>query len=95
EKGPISSIISRRHMYDARIDSNVKVADMISNGQWKWPNEWISLFPVLKEMRIPNINDDVQDRVMWLSEKNKVVNFSTSRVWNDVNEHGTKVDCYD
>ncbi|GJV22625.1 retrovirus-related pol polyprotein from transposon TNT 1-94 [Tanacetum coccineum] len=95
EKGPLSSIISRRHMYNAKIDSNVKVADMISNGQWKWPNEWISLFLVLKEMRIPNINDDVQDRVMWLTEKNKLVNFSTSRVWHDVNEHGTKVDWYD
>ncbi|GKF24404.1 hypothetical protein Tco_0076726, partial [Tanacetum coccineum] len=66
EKGPLSSIISRRHMYNARINSNVKVADMINNGQWKWLNEGISLFPVLNEIRIPIINEDVQDSVKWL-----------------------------
>ncbi|GJY87269.1 hypothetical protein Tco_0501897 [Tanacetum coccineum] len=34
--GPLSTVISRRDMYDARLDDDAKVADLIKNGQWEW-----------------------------------------------------------
>ncbi|GJW50193.1 RNA-directed DNA polymerase, eukaryota, reverse transcriptase zinc-binding domain protein [Tanacetum coccineum] len=38
--GPLSNIITRREIYDARFKDNDCVFDMIKNGRWRWPSEW-------------------------------------------------------
>ncbi|GJS14637.1 RNA-directed DNA polymerase, eukaryota, reverse transcriptase zinc-binding domain protein [Tanacetum coccineum] len=32
--------ITYRDLYDERLNSGLKVSDMIGNGEWKWPSDW-------------------------------------------------------
>ncbi|GKG63952.1 hypothetical protein Tco_0647319, partial [Tanacetum coccineum] len=36
----LSSVISKRDIYDVRFSNNAVVADMIKDGEWIWPKEW-------------------------------------------------------
>ncbi|GJY13067.1 RNA-directed DNA polymerase, eukaryota, reverse transcriptase zinc-binding domain protein [Tanacetum coccineum] len=40
----------RRDIYDARLDENAKVSDMISNNQWNWPNGWKEKYALLNNL---------------------------------------------
>ncbi|GJZ79978.1 hypothetical protein Tco_0644815 [Tanacetum coccineum] len=39
ELGPLFRFISNRSLYSARFSKDMVVADMVSNGDWKWPSE--------------------------------------------------------
>ena len=45
--GPISQYITHRDLYDARLDTGLKVSEMISNGCWNWPFEWYHKFSII------------------------------------------------
>ncbi|GKA01094.1 hypothetical protein Tco_0673759 [Tanacetum coccineum] len=34
-----------KNLYMPNADSNAKLCDMISNGEWKWPEIWINNYP--------------------------------------------------
>lgn len=93
--GPLSNVVTRRAVYSAGLQNNEKVANMIVNGQWQWPVEWLDQFPQLSQIEAPRLNDDTEDSVHWLSNKMKVVKFSISRVWKDLRETDVKVPWYD
>ncbi|GJV18773.1 RNA-directed DNA polymerase, eukaryota, reverse transcriptase zinc-binding domain protein [Tanacetum coccineum] len=93
--GPISSFISRRQMYNARIDCNINVAGMIENGQWRWTSEWYDQFQELKEIKVPTIDEHKQDSEMWLGNEQKVVKYSINRMRADVGNQGSQVDWHD
>ena len=39
--------ITSRDIYDARFSNDAKVADMIVNDKWIWPEDWWIKFPIL------------------------------------------------
>ena len=43
---------------------------MIDTGQWKWPDEWASQFPILST--IPILYNDIKDKAKWVSNDVKV-----------------------
>ncbi|GJW61438.1 hypothetical protein Tco_0110773 [Tanacetum coccineum] len=45
ERGPLRNIISRSSIYEANLQSQMKVAEIIHNGEWKWPSGWIDKYP--------------------------------------------------
>ncbi|GKA90278.1 hypothetical protein Tco_0812148 [Tanacetum coccineum] len=55
--GTLSNFITKRDIYDARLNSNNRVADLIDEARWKWPSEWIGMFPILKDIQVPSLND--------------------------------------
>ncbi|GKA78860.1 hypothetical protein Tco_0785397 [Tanacetum coccineum] len=50
ECGPLSNFISDRDIYDARFCKDACVVDMIKEGNWIWPKDWWSKFPMLIEI---------------------------------------------
>nr|GEX22667.1 uncharacterized mitochondrial protein AtMg00810-like [Tanacetum cinerariifolium] len=38
--GPLINYITYRNLYNAGMDRNCSVSDMIDNGSWKWPRDW-------------------------------------------------------
>ncbi|GKA70430.1 hypothetical protein Tco_0776569 [Tanacetum coccineum] len=56
--------VCKRNLYDARISDNVLVADLLVDNNWKWPNDWLSKFPVLNSINPPNIQKDKEDMVL-------------------------------
>ncbi|GJR51951.1 hypothetical protein Tco_1402472 [Tanacetum coccineum] len=45
ERGPLRNIISGSSIYEANLHSQMKVAEIIHNGEWKWPSGWIDKYP--------------------------------------------------
>ncbi|GJU50290.1 RNA-directed DNA polymerase, eukaryota, reverse transcriptase zinc-binding domain protein [Tanacetum coccineum] len=85
---PLSNFISHRDLYDARLRGDLRVRDMIVNGQWRWPYEWNEKFPMLKNLVVPTIKNGVNDRIVWHDKFGKDVAFSVSVANRDMNDQG-------
>ncbi|GJT52416.1 RNA-directed DNA polymerase, eukaryota, reverse transcriptase zinc-binding domain protein [Tanacetum coccineum] len=72
-------------LYDARLRGDLRVRDMIVNGQWRWPYEWNEKFPMLKNLVVPSIKNGVNDRIVWHDKFGKDVAFSVSVANRDMN----------
>ncbi|GJS82396.1 RNA-directed DNA polymerase, eukaryota, reverse transcriptase zinc-binding domain protein [Tanacetum coccineum] len=70
---------------------DIVVADMIENGKWKWPVEWIINFQFLKYIPVLIIKENVADKVKWRCNDGKLVYFSTKNAWWDLSVHQRKV----
>ncbi|GKC49040.1 RNA-directed DNA polymerase, eukaryota, reverse transcriptase zinc-binding domain protein [Tanacetum coccineum] len=81
--GPLDQYISMRDIYDARLADYATVAEMTSNGRWKWPEEWLLKFPMLQQVGVPLLQHDVKDHTMWSSNDGSLRKFSTKQVWQD------------
>ncbi|GJR13116.1 hypothetical protein Tco_0795768 [Tanacetum coccineum] len=65
--GPLSEMISRRSIYDERINDDIVIAYIVNNGKWTWPEEWKSIYPILNSIHDPIIKDS-EDMVLWRSQ---------------------------
>ncbi|GJZ95734.1 reverse transcriptase zinc-binding domain-containing protein [Tanacetum coccineum] len=61
--GPHINYITYRNLYNAGMDRNYSVSDMIDNGSWKWPRDWYDLFPFQSNITVPNLIQ-VQERLL-------------------------------
>ena len=48
---PLANYITRRDIYDARLNNYATIADMIQDGKWIWPSDWRDKFPLLNSAR--------------------------------------------
>nr|GEY43989.1 hypothetical protein [Tanacetum cinerariifolium] len=81
--GPLSNLITKRDIYDARFKCNNSVAELIKEDRWKWPSEWLDMFPILKKIQFPSLNDS-SDKVTWISKTGKQKIFSVKEAWKSV-----------
>nr|XP_043633586.1 uncharacterized protein LOC122604784 [Erigeron canadensis] len=75
----------------AQLKENATVADMIGNGEWKWPTEWKERIVELTNVVVPNLENQLDDRLVWVNKKGVETKFSVGNVWNDTREYGNKV----
>ena len=59
--GVLKDTISTRSIHNARLSENMTVNEMIYNNQWRWPNEWYAQYPLLNNLRVPQLvnKDDI------------------------------------
>ncbi|GJU46796.1 RNA-directed DNA polymerase, eukaryota, reverse transcriptase zinc-binding domain protein [Tanacetum coccineum] len=89
---PLSDFIDTRDIYDARLNNNCTVSDLINEGRWKWPAEWSTYFVELSQLQVPILNDNIEDTAVWISENGNEKKFKISNVWKDMNCQEEKVD---
>ena len=82
--GPLSTFISNKCIYDARMKCNATVADMIENNNWCWPNEWYNKYPILNQIQVPQLVASNNDIVKWRTKAGQLINFSTQKAWDDL-----------
>ncbi|GJU60172.1 RNA-directed DNA polymerase, eukaryota, reverse transcriptase zinc-binding domain protein [Tanacetum coccineum] len=85
--GPLCSLISRRDIYDARLDDNAKVSDMISNNQWNWPNGWKEKYALLNNLDGVVRLSNKDDKVLWVTNVGDKVRFTTKQAWEDLKDN--------
>ncbi|GJX38684.1 RNA-directed DNA polymerase, eukaryota, reverse transcriptase zinc-binding domain protein [Tanacetum coccineum] len=85
--GLLFKVLYNRSLYDARLKKDLKVSDMICNGEWKWPNEWQVKFPTIFNLEVPMIIADKNDKLVWRTRSGKEVEFSVSIANHDLNQH--------
>ncbi|GKA59380.1 hypothetical protein Tco_0758693 [Tanacetum coccineum] len=86
----ISEIITNRDICDARFDLKAIIADMITNGQWIWNDEWQNKFPNICSVNVHNLTNE-KDTVVWKSKNGSIKKFSVEQVWEDYNENTPNV----
>ncbi|GJS13862.1 RNA-directed DNA polymerase, eukaryota, reverse transcriptase zinc-binding domain protein [Tanacetum coccineum] len=91
--GPLCDFISKRAIYDARIKDNVVIADMMDGDSWKWPNEWLTKFPILSSINPPNLKIDKEDVliprhtfILWLAVQGKLMTQDRMERWHNTTD---------
>ncbi|GJT92641.1 hypothetical protein Tco_1081486 [Tanacetum coccineum] len=88
---PLSDFISKRRIATSGLSLYCKVADIISNGMWCWPDELTNRFDALPVIPPPCIVVGKQDKVCWKSDNGKLLDFSAFNVWDDIREKNNLV----
>nr|XP_043613082.1 uncharacterized protein LOC122585046 [Erigeron canadensis] len=60
-------------------------------GTWKWPAAWYDLFPVLHNYKVPMINNEIHDNLIWCDGSGNEIPYSASSVWNTIRIKGPEV----
>ncbi|GJT19200.1 RNA-directed DNA polymerase, eukaryota, reverse transcriptase zinc-binding domain protein [Tanacetum coccineum] len=84
--GHMRQFITNRMITDARINDNCALADMMENGAWLWPEEWIQQMPMLGNIPVPRLNEDVKDCVKWKRGNGKLMEFNVKNAWWDLRD---------
>ncbi|GJR18464.1 hypothetical protein Tco_0966991 [Tanacetum coccineum] len=53
EEHPLSEFIDTRDIYDAQLNNNCTVREIIHEGRWIWPEEWNNEFEELRKIQVP------------------------------------------
>ncbi|GJR14347.1 reverse transcriptase zinc-binding domain-containing protein [Tanacetum coccineum] len=84
DMGHLFKILSHRDLYDARLKEDLNLSDMITKGQWNWPEEWYDKFPMVTQIAYPALNDVNTDRIVWRNRDEKDLKFSVSIAYADM-----------
>lgn len=81
--GLLSSFVSNRNLYEANLNHNDTVADMVTNGTWKWPEEWYKKWPQFATIQTPPMFSEVADKLLWKNNGVKEIPFTIHDIWKD------------
>ncbi|GJZ64570.1 hypothetical protein Tco_0620991 [Tanacetum coccineum] len=91
---PLAAIVSNRDIHRAGFDLYSKVKDAVHNGEWSWPADWFSKYPLLNSVAVPTLSA-MQDRLEWRDRLEIVKPFFVNAVWNCIRPRDAVVNWYD
>ncbi|GJS03467.1 RNA-directed DNA polymerase, eukaryota, reverse transcriptase zinc-binding domain protein [Tanacetum coccineum] len=53
------------------VESKVKISEMIQNGKWLWPEEWIVVYPNILNISVPSLSN-MDDKAYWMTSHSDV-----------------------
>nr|GEU50092.1 hypothetical protein [Tanacetum cinerariifolium] len=71
---PLDRVIPKNDRNAARMKDNETVVDLVQNGSWEWPDEWLQLYPLLNQVVVLNFSMR-KDSVVWIGERNNEVEY--------------------
>ncbi|GJU04828.1 RNA-directed DNA polymerase, eukaryota, reverse transcriptase zinc-binding domain protein [Tanacetum coccineum] len=84
--GPLINNTSHRIMYNARLQKESNVADMIADGSWINGSEWVNSVG-LSTIPVPMIKQGEKDKIMWLDNSGNPTKFTMCKVYDDLRCH--------
>ncbi|GJT89626.1 RNA-directed DNA polymerase, eukaryota, reverse transcriptase zinc-binding domain protein [Tanacetum coccineum] len=91
---PICDIVTTREIYEARLNIDTTMTELVAKYEGTWPDGWSNEYPILKQCGMLRIHDGTRDKAVWLDRNGKENLFSVKQVWKDLNYDETKVDWY-
>ncbi|PWA51947.1 reverse transcriptase zinc-binding domain-containing protein [Artemisia annua] len=70
-------------MYNARMKTDMVIAEVLRNGVWEWPCEWYKKYPIFNQVQTVTLSDS-NDELMWKSKKGIRGKFSIKQAYNDL-----------
>ncbi|GKA23674.1 RNA-directed DNA polymerase, eukaryota, reverse transcriptase zinc-binding domain protein [Tanacetum coccineum] len=89
--GPLINIISYRILYNARLNKEDNVANMIDAGNWKNGSEWVNNVSCLATIPVPVIKQGENDKIIWLDNNGNPIKFTMSNVYDDLRSQSEEV----
>ncbi|GJS24789.1 hypothetical protein Tco_0453421 [Tanacetum coccineum] len=90
----LAAIVSNRDIHMAGFYFYSKVKDAVHNGEWSWPTDWFSKYPLFNSVAVPTLSA-MQDRLEWRDRLEIVKPFSVNAVWNYIQPRDAVVNWYD
>ncbi|KAJ9561753.1 hypothetical protein OSB04_006913 [Centaurea solstitialis] len=63
--GPLSEVISARFIHGMSLSTTTTVRQLLDTFHDGWPDAWISRYPILDDVQLPTIMNDVPDVPCW------------------------------
>ena len=95
ERGPLCRLINYTSLMHNKVDMQIKVSDLVSNGNWVWPSSWNDRFGVICDIQVPKLVENLDDKVSWINKKGKEKEFFVKEVWKVMKVSLPKVIWYD
>nr|GEV75737.1 zinc knuckle CX2CX4HX4C [Tanacetum cinerariifolium] len=67
---PLKDMLSNRDITILGFSLDDSVINLISDGVWRWPLDWLSRFPSMAQLQVPMLLDDMDDVILWLRQWN-------------------------
>lgn len=80
---PLITHLSPRSIMRAGFSLHDKLVDVIHDGVWKWPSDWIHRFPVLNSVSCPSLSS-VADSIVWSDHVGVKRDFMVTTVWDTI-----------
>nr|GEV45003.1 hypothetical protein [Tanacetum cinerariifolium] len=87
---PLAEFISNRNIYRAGLHLSAKVSEIIEEGTWCWPPDWISKYPNLANVIVLNIFV-ARDSLVWRHITHGDVDFLVAKAWDCIWPRANKV----
>ncbi|PWA62205.1 RNA-directed DNA polymerase, eukaryota, Reverse transcriptase zinc-binding domain protein [Artemisia annua] len=84
---PLMNYVTYRALSNAGFSRHEKVADVMNDGAWTWPESWYTTFPMLGNVTAPTLFRDQADTVHWKVD-GSLVDFAVKHVWQAVRTRG-------
>nr|GEV04253.1 hypothetical protein [Tanacetum cinerariifolium] len=81
---PIKDMLSNRDIARAGFSLDYSVSNVIDDGVWKWPLDWLSKFPSMAQLQVPLLIDDMDDDILWQDMNGVLRPFSVACVWDTI-----------
>ncbi|GJZ84738.1 zinc knuckle CX2CX4HX4C containing protein [Tanacetum coccineum] len=81
---PLKDMLSNRDIARLGFSLNNSVSNLISDGAWRWPPDWLSRFPSMAQLHVPLLLDDMDDVILWRDRDDDLLSFSMACVWSQV-----------
>lgn len=88
--GPLSNIFSSREMANLELSRDLKVADLMVNDSWAWPEGMVIKCPALANFK-PQLTPSIRDKVVWHAINGIDFGFKSDVVWECIRPVKPKV----
>lgn len=89
--GPLSRIVTTRDTHFTGLNLQNVVSDIVEDNSLKWRACWTNKYVQLFQIQCPVLVPNSLDKLWWVDNDGKDVNFSVSNVWNSVCTRRTEV----
>ncbi|GKD40100.1 hypothetical protein Tco_1260307, partial [Tanacetum coccineum] len=73
---PLRDTLTVRNIVRSSFSLSDTVSDLISNSSWRWPHDWSSRFPNVVNIPVLDINNDLDDVIVWRDVRGVFQHFS-------------------
>ncbi|GJW87688.1 hypothetical protein Tco_0163028 [Tanacetum coccineum] len=61
----LKDMLSNRDIARSGFSLDDSISNLISDGVWRWPPNWLSRFPSMAQLHFPLLLDDIDDVTLW------------------------------
>ncbi|GKA17514.1 putative reverse transcriptase domain-containing protein [Tanacetum coccineum] len=91
---PLCDMLTVRNIVRSRFSLSNTVSDLVFNGFWRWPHDWLSRFSNIVNIPVLNIKDELNDVIVWRNVQGVFQRFSVAGAWDSLRLRADVVDWY-
>ncbi|GKC67731.1 putative RNA-directed DNA polymerase, partial [Tanacetum coccineum] len=90
----LKDMISNRDIARSGFSFDDSVSNIISNGTWRWPFDWLSRFPIMAQVQVSVLINNIDDVILWRGRDAIMRPFSVRCVSDTIRSRAGVVDWY-